>query len=70
MIPSSKNTKFIENLHSEPLICAILEWLLNIPITIKITEYQMFDEKLTFKNHDVMELTLNYLYLCPVMMKQ
>ena len=30
----------------------------------------MFDEKLTFKNHDVMELVLNYLYICPVMVKQ
>ncbi|CAD8054182.1 unnamed protein product [Paramecium primaurelia] len=70
IIPSSNNKNFLQNLHSEPLICSILEWLLNIPTSVKITEYQMFDEKLTFKNHDVMELTLNYLYICPVMMKQ
>ncbi|CAD8050201.1 unnamed protein product [Paramecium sonneborni] len=70
IIPSSDNIRFVQNLNSESLICSVLEWLLDIPVSLKITEYQMFDEKLTFKNTDVMELVLNYLFICPIVMKQ
>lgn len=50
-------------------MATLIEWCFMSKVIIKVSEYCIFDENLNFKNSEVFELILNYLYKSPRMIQ-